>query len=356
MAEISEVYHKNNFENLASLVQEVDSMKEAFVVLDEELNNNWESIKDKLFDVQSNLVVQINSESVKRQDNTRQLSNQLNDMKNYVDDNVANIQNSSQNDLEQARIASEKNTEKITEMEGVLENIANSVEDLQSDFNEKNQNQTMNVKNITSQQVMLEQISRVDSERTYTDLQNATELIKLNSDMLTETRDTQNEFNLSSANSIKGLETKMDGSLLKKVDEKCNRIFEKVKNEQNSIWQNCLGFTAGIDDEKLDFLKNDPNLKNNYAYAVGGQDIFELPNLNAINDEGGYNPEDQQNEEVDQDSAEIDQEDNNVEDSQGGDQVDEDIIDDSNQDEANNSDEQIENSNELVENSNDQDD
>lgn len=95
MAEISEVYHKNNFENLASLVQEVDSMKEAFVVLDEELNNNWESIKDKLFDVQSNLVVQINSESVKRQDNTRQLSNQLNDMKNYVDDNVANIQNSS---------------------------------------------------------------------------------------------------------------------------------------------------------------------------------------------------------------------------------------------------------------------
>ena len=103
-------------------------------------------------------------------------------MKNYVDDNVANIQNSSQNDLEQARIASEKNTEKITEMEGVLENIANSVEDLQSDFNEKNLNQTMNVKNITSQQVMLEQISRLDSERTYTDLQNATELIKLNSD------------------------------------------------------------------------------------------------------------------------------------------------------------------------------
>ena len=62
MAEISEVYHKNNFENLASLVQEVDSMKEAFVVLDEELNNNWDSIKDKMLDVQANLIVKIEIE------------------------------------------------------------------------------------------------------------------------------------------------------------------------------------------------------------------------------------------------------------------------------------------------------
>jgi adenylosuccinate synthase len=58
MAEVSEVYHKNNFDNLKSLVDEVDNMKEAFVVLDGELNKNWEEVKDKILEVQAGLVVQ----------------------------------------------------------------------------------------------------------------------------------------------------------------------------------------------------------------------------------------------------------------------------------------------------------
>lgn len=327
-------------------------MKEAFVVLDEELNTNWESMKDKMLDVQSNLVVSINSESVKRLETAKQLGQEVSDLKDYVDHQINQIQNSSVHDLEVVKNASKDNQEKIKDIQENIDNIVKGFDNLQTDFTEKNLSMTMNVRNITSQQVMQDQLCRVDSKRTYEDLKNASELIKQNVDMLAETRDTQNSFNMSAANSIKSLESTMGGSMLQKVDEKCERIFEKVKKEQNAIWQNCLGFTANIDDEKLDFLKEDPSIKNNYAYAVGGQDVFELPNLNAIDGDENDNQEEVGEEEIEQEDENLDDEEEEVDeeidedDDQDGDDIDEEI-DDSNPNDIGNSDDYVDNSNET---------
>jgi hypothetical protein len=127
-------------------------------------------------------------------------------------------------------------------------------------------------------------LARTDSERTYQDLKQVADLIKVLESMVEESKSVQESFSTTANTAILDIQDKVDNKLVKKIDEKCDKIFEKVKNEQNQIWKNCLGFTVGLETDKLDFLKDDKDIKNNYAYAVGGQDVFNIPDLKARSD------------------------------------------------------------------------
>jgi len=110
---------------------------------------------------------------------------------------------------------------------------------MEKEFKEKNLQFIMNFRNITSQIVMLEQVAKVDSERTYEDMKKVSELIKITEEMFSETRLNQLAFNEVTSKDLGDLKVQVDDRIMKKVDEKCNAIFEKLKKEQNSIWKNC---------------------------------------------------------------------------------------------------------------------
>jgi len=92
-------------------------MKETFKVLDSELNTNWEQLKDKLYEVQANLTVQINSEAVKRVDGFKDVNNSFDEIKAYINSGLTEMRNSSIADIENYKRENSNNSKKLKTIE-----------------------------------------------------------------------------------------------------------------------------------------------------------------------------------------------------------------------------------------------